>query len=439
MLLAIAAASLSSMTAAPSVVDELPGMTRKAFGRWHEASLGVAAGDREWAKADKDEDGFVSEKERDDYEACCKFKPSAEAIKVSLGEEDGIDDEDDDGDDGDEMQAAAEQGGALRTLEAVEALVARFEAKEITADEAKAALRASLYALGTRRVQSGGNSYATMTTPVKTASLHELTQGTKDAIKQSQYEQRSREAAEAAGKAPPPVCEDANDDCGFFAEEGECENNQEWMIKNCPKSCGVCIDETAFFEGGFVKHIKGKKGLKKILKHDSKMVVMFWTPGCKYCTAAKPQFAQAAEQAATELEDVVWAAVSDILAMFYRGLYAQLTALVCGHCSIHRWLVATLLNRWIVRATRRSVSSRAARSFRHSNSTPVLMIGKRARSRRCTIWRHTQRIRPFSAPRSTSRTSENNSLRLNLSLGDASAPTHNLFFGQLRHGRDRML
>ena len=419
MLLTFAAASsLFGVAAAPSVVDELPGMTRKAFGRWHEASLGVAAGDREWAKADKDEDGFVSEKERDDYEACCKFKPSAEAIKISLGEEDGVEDEDDDDDDeGDEKEAAAEQGG-LRTLEAVEALVARFEAKEVTADEAKAVLRASLYALGTRRVQSGGNSYATMTTPVKTASLHELTQGTKDAIKQVQYEQRSREAAEAAGKAPPPACEDVNDDCGFFAEEGECENNQEWMIKNCPKSCGACIDETAFFEGGFVKHIKGKKGLKKILKHDSKMVVMFWTPGCKYCTAAKPQFAQGAEQAATELGDVIWAAVSDILAMFYHGLYAQLTALVCGH---HPPTV-DLLNRWTVRATKRSASSRAARSFRHSNSTPVLRIGKRARSRRCTIWRRTQRIRPFSAPRNTSRTSKNHSLRPNLSLGGAAAP-----------------
>ena len=127
---------------------------------------------------------------------------------------------------------------------------------------------------------------------------------------------------------------------------------------------------------------------------------------------------QGAEQAATELGDVIWAAVSDILALFYHGLYAQLTALVCGY---HPPTV-DLLNRWTVRATKRSASSRAARSFRHSNSTPVLRIGKRARSRRCTIWRRTQRIRPFSAPRNTSRTSKNHSLRPNLSLGGAAAP-----------------
>ena len=44
---------------AASVTDELPGMTKKAFGRWHEGTLGVPAGDREWAKADANEDGFV--------------------------------------------------------------------------------------------------------------------------------------------------------------------------------------------------------------------------------------------------------------------------------------------------------------------------------------------------------------------------------------------
>jgi hypothetical protein len=311
-LLALAAVSFMLGTvAAPSVVDELPGMTRKAFSRWHEASLGVSAGDKEWTKADKNEDGFVTEKERDDYEACCKFKPSAEAIKVSLGSM-GDEDDEDDGDEEHDKEAGPEQSGLCSTQEAVDALVARFEAKEVTADEAKELLRKSLYALGTRRVQSGGNSYATMTTPVKTATLHELTQGAKEAIKQAQYEQRSREAAEAAGKASPPACEDTHEDCGFFAEEGECDNNQEWMVKNCPKSCGVCIDETPFFDGGFVKHIKGKKGLKKLLKQDSKMVVMFWTPGCKYCSAAKPQFAQGAEQGSTELEDVIWAAVSNI-------------------------------------------------------------------------------------------------------------------------------
>lgn len=52
------------------------------------------------------------------------------------------------------------------------------------------------------------------------ASLHELTEGAKAAIKQADYEVKNRAALEAAGEAPPPVCEDTHDDCGFFAEEG---------------------------------------------------------------------------------------------------------------------------------------------------------------------------------------------------------------------------
>lgn len=335
----VAVFALATFAAAPSVVDELSGMTRKAFGRWHEASLGVPAGAREWAKADQDGDGFVSEKERDDYEACCKFKPSAEAIKVTLHAEDN--DDEAEAQNEEEQNEPGEQSGLCSTLDAVDSLVARFEAKNITADEAKEVLRESLYALGTRRVQSGGNSYATMTTPVKTATLHELTQGAKDAIRQAQYEERSRAAAEEKGDAPPPTCEDTHEDCGFFAEEGECDNNQEWMVKHCPKSCGVCIDETSFFEGGFVEHIKGKKGLKKFLKQDSKMVVMFWTPGCKYCSAAKPQFAQGAEQGAAELEDVVWAAVSEILTAGLHALCRKQIALSRSHR--HPWLVGGLL------------------------------------------------------------------------------------------------
>lgn len=81
------------------------------------------------------------------------------------------------------------------------------------------------------------------------------------------------------------------------------------MRTNCPKACGACVDEQPFMEGGFVRHIQGKKGLKKMAKEDSKMVVMFWTPGCKYCKMAKPQYAQAAERSKTDLDDVVWAAV----------------------------------------------------------------------------------------------------------------------------------
>ena len=259
---------------------------------------------------------MVSEEERQHYEECCKFKPSKEAIEVSLQ---------DDGDDTDRR--------FCETEEDVAQAIAEFEAEELTAEEVKEILRETLHNLGTYRIASGGSQYATMTTPVKTASLHELTEGAKAAIKQESYEARARANALAAGKAPKPPCEDKQEDCGFFATEGECENNAEWMLANCPKACGRCVDESAFFEAGFVVHIQGKKGLGKFRKRDSKAVVMFWKPDCKYCAAAKPQCtrpsqpaaaaplclttlcspgradAEAAETAAETLSDVVFAGV----------------------------------------------------------------------------------------------------------------------------------
>ena len=256
-------------------------MSREEFDAWHSTAVGVAAGEREWAKADKDGDGVVSEEERQHYEECCKFKPSKEAIEVSLQ---------DDGDDTDRR--------FCETEEDVAQAIAEFEAEELTAEEVKEILRETLHNLGTYRIASGGSQYATMTTPVKTASLHELTEGAKAAIKQAAYEDRARANALAAGKAPKPPCEDKQEDCGFFATEGECENNADWMLANCPKACGRCVDESAFFEAGFVVHIQGKKGLGKFRKRDSKAVVMFWKPDCKYCAAAKPQCTRPSQPAA---------------------------------------------------------------------------------------------------------------------------------------------
>ena len=74
-----------ALAAAGNIMEEaVPGMTRKAFDRWHLGSLGVEATDREWKKADKDEDGYITDKVRTGYEACCcKFNPSAWARSAS--------------------------------------------------------------------------------------------------------------------------------------------------------------------------------------------------------------------------------------------------------------------------------------------------------------------------------------------------------------------
>ena len=35
-------------------------------------------------------------------------------------------------------------------------------------------------------------------------------------------------------------CRDVEEACAAWAKEGHCESNQEYMLKNCPTSCGVC-------------------------------------------------------------------------------------------------------------------------------------------------------------------------------------------------------
>ena len=33
---------------------------------------------------------------------------------------------------------------------------------------------------------------------------------------------------------------DTHNDCAFWAQEGECENNHKYMLNACPRSCAVC-------------------------------------------------------------------------------------------------------------------------------------------------------------------------------------------------------
>ena len=280
--------TLSSSPSPPSPSD---GYDRAQFNQWHLGTLGVGAGEAEWAKADGDSDGLVTAAELSAYEACCKFKKG-----YAMDESEAPSEADDD------QQLCA-------TEAEVDELIAQFEAKLLTAEATKEVLRQSLYALGVKRVQSDGNEYGTVTTPVATAHLKELTVGLKSSIKQEEYNRKAQEHLKALGKAPPPPCRDEHEDCEFFASEGECDNNVHWMQKNCKKSCGGCIDETAFFDGGFVKHLQGKKAFKRHRKEDVKAVVMFWNPDCKFCTRVKPVYAAAAEQAAQDLPEVVFGAV----------------------------------------------------------------------------------------------------------------------------------
>lgn len=281
-------------------------MDREHFERWHHGYVGVPATDREWTKADGDGDGLVTEEERLAYEACCKFmKPQGE-IQVNLPALDGNED------DADDDEAQDGEGRSCTTAEKVDAVVAEFEANTLTAEQAKAVLRRSLYALGVRRVQSDGNAVGTMTTPVKTAILKELVAGTKEALKESSYKVSAALQLEQLKELPKPPCVDKHSDaseCAAFAKAGECDQNEDWMKLHCAKTCGFCVDEAPFFEGGFVTHLQGKKAFKRFRKTDVHSVTMFWEPGCKYCAMAKPVFAEDAQKAQHQLSEVVFAAV----------------------------------------------------------------------------------------------------------------------------------
>eukprot|EP00547_Thalassionema_nitzschioides_P006061 CAMPEP_0194207460 /NCGR_PEP_ID=MMETSP0156-20130528/6190_1 /TAXON_ID=33649 /ORGANISM="Thalassionema nitzschioides, Strain L26-B" /LENGTH=456 /DNA_ID=CAMNT_0038934231 /DNA_START=10 /DNA_END=1380 /DNA_ORIENTATION=- len=42
------------------------------------------------------------------------------------------------------------------------------------------------------------------------------------------------------GDGDDPPCLDQHENCGFWAEKGECVNNPHYMLHNCPQSCEVC-------------------------------------------------------------------------------------------------------------------------------------------------------------------------------------------------------
>ena len=47
----------------------------------------------------------------------------------------------------------------------------------------------------------------------------------------------------AAPETTPAVCEDTNESCQYWAENGECDKNPNWMGINCALSCGTCGGE----------------------------------------------------------------------------------------------------------------------------------------------------------------------------------------------------
>ena len=47
----------------------------------------------------------------------------------------------------------------------------------------------------------------------------------------------------------PPNCEDTDVLCGYWAINGECQNNPQWMPQNCPVSCNTCDLRTTVENG----------------------------------------------------------------------------------------------------------------------------------------------------------------------------------------------
>jgi len=46
------------------------------------------------------------------------------------------------------------------------------------------------------------------------------------------------------------VCEDKDASCQDWAVDGQCESNEEAMVKLCPQSCGVCQQLENYYKGG---------------------------------------------------------------------------------------------------------------------------------------------------------------------------------------------
>ena len=47
-------------------------------------------------------------------------------------------------------------------------------------------------------------------------------------------------ASVLAPPPPPMACEDENETCGRWAEDGECDKNPGFMHQTCAGSCGTC-------------------------------------------------------------------------------------------------------------------------------------------------------------------------------------------------------
>ena len=41
-------------------------------------------------------------------------------------------------------------------------------------------------------------------------------------------------------------CRDYNKDCNYWANNGECDNNPDYMLENCPLACGECFESSGF-------------------------------------------------------------------------------------------------------------------------------------------------------------------------------------------------
>ncbi len=70
------------------------------------------------------------------------------------------------------------------------------------------------------------------------------------------------------------MCKDIHGYCSIYEQEGECENNEEWMRIYCKKACGFCkrsAQQTS-------KEPAGKA--EKICQYMYNQVIDIQTPGC---------------------------------------------------------------------------------------------------------------------------------------------------------------
>ena len=90
----------------------------------------------------------------------------------------------------------------------------------------------------TEGILDGSGSAALFMRHVSNASNHDAAEGGPARYSLKAARAASASGVEAAGGGG--ACRDENEECGFWARDGECERNPNYMLHHCQKSCRVC-------------------------------------------------------------------------------------------------------------------------------------------------------------------------------------------------------